>query len=85
MPRTGLTPAVDPGGIGPGRGNCIDDADVLCSGDTARVLGCVVKAPSTPGALLRSLRWGQVHQLAQIGRELLTRPGSPVEDQETRP
>ena len=29
-------------------GDCIDDADVLRTGGTARVLGCVVKAPSTP-------------------------------------
>ena len=28
-------------------GYCIDGADVLRSGGTARVLGCVVKAPST--------------------------------------
>ena len=30
-------------------GDCIDDADVLRSGSTGRVLGCVVKAPSTLG------------------------------------
>ena len=30
------------------RGDCIDDADALRAGGTARVLGCVVKAPSTP-------------------------------------
>ena len=29
-------------------GDCIDDADALRAGGTARVLGCVVKAPSTP-------------------------------------
>ena len=29
-------------------GDCIDDADALRTGGTARVLGCVVKAPSTP-------------------------------------
>ena len=29
-------------------GDCIDDADTLRAGGTARVLGCVVKAPSTP-------------------------------------
>ncbi len=29
-------------------GDCIDDADALRSGGTASVLGCVVKAPSTP-------------------------------------
>ena len=30
-------------------GDCIDDADVLRTGSTARVLGCAVKAPSTLG------------------------------------
>ena len=30
-------------------GDCIDDADVLRTGGTAQTLGCVVKAPSTPG------------------------------------
>ena len=30
-------------------GDCIDDADALRAGGTARVLGCVVKAPSTLG------------------------------------
>ena len=29
-------------------GDCIDDADALRSGRTGRVLGCVVRAPSTP-------------------------------------
>ena len=29
-------------------GDCIDDADALRSGGTGRVLGCTVKAPSTP-------------------------------------
>ena len=29
-------------------GDCIDDADALRAGRTARVLGCTVKAPSTP-------------------------------------
>ena len=29
-------------------GDCIDDADVLRTGGTASVIGCVVKAPSTP-------------------------------------
>ena len=44
-------------------GDCIDDADVLRSGGTAGVLGCVVKAPSTLGTFLRSFRWGHVRQL----------------------
>ena len=37
-------------------GDCIDDADVLRAGGTARVLGCTVKAPSTLGTFLRSFR-----------------------------
>ena len=58
-------------------GDCIDDADVLRTGGTAgitaRVLGCVVKAPSTLGTFLRSFRWGQVRQLDRVSRELLAR------------
>ena len=52
-------------------GDCIDDADVLRAGGTARVLGCVVKAPSTLGIFLRSFRWGHVRQLDRVSRELL--------------
>ena len=37
-------------------GDCIDDADALRAGGTDRVLGCVVKAPSTLGTFLRSFR-----------------------------
>ncbi len=54
-------------------GDCIDDADVLRTGGTDRVLGCVVKAPSTLGTFLRSFRWGHVRQLDRVGRELLAR------------
>ena len=54
-------------------GDCIDDADALRSGSTGRVLGCVVKAPSTLGALLRGFRWGHVRQLDRASRELLAR------------
>ena len=32
-------------------GDCIDDADVLRAGGTARAIGCVVKAPSTHGSI----------------------------------
>ena len=35
-------------------GDCIDDADALRAGSTDRVLGCVVKAPSTLGTFLRA-------------------------------
>ena len=55
----------------PAGGDCIDDADALRSGVTARVLGCVVKAPSTLGTFLRSFRWGHVRQLDRVSRELL--------------
>ena len=42
-------------------------------GGTNRVLGCVVKAPSTLGTFLRSFRWGHVRQLDRVSRELLAR------------
>ena len=54
-------------------GDCIDDADALRAGGTARVLGCVVKAPSTLGTFLRSFRWGHARQLDRVSRELLAR------------
>ena len=57
-------------------GDCIDDADALRAGRTARVLGCVVKAPSTLGTFLRSFSWGHVRQLDRVGRELLARAWS---------
>ena len=52
-------------------GDCIDDADVLRTGGTARALGGPVKAPSTLGTFLRSFRWGHVRQLDRVSRELL--------------
>ena len=54
-------------------GDCIDDADALRAGGTDRVLGCVVKAPSTLGTFLRSFRWGHVRQLDRVSREVLAR------------
>ena len=54
-------------------GDCIDDADAVRSGGTARVLGCALKAPSTLGTFLRSFRWGHVRQLDRVSRELLRR------------
>ncbi len=54
-------------------GDCIDAAEALRSGSTGRVLGCVVKAPSTLGTFLRSFRWGHVRQLDRVSRELLAR------------
>ena len=52
-------------------GDCIDDAAALRAGGVGRVLGCVVKAPSTLGTFLRSFRWGHVRQLDRVSRELL--------------
>ena len=54
-------------------GDCIDDADALRTGGTARVLGFTAKAASTLGAFLRSFRWGHVRQLDRISRGLLAR------------
>ena len=52
-------------------GDCIDDADALRSGGTAAAIGCVVKAPSNLGTFLRSFRWGHMHQLDRVSREVL--------------
>ena len=57
-------------------GDCIDDADVLRAGGTARTLGGTVKAPSTLGTFLRSFRWGRVRQLDRVSRGLLARAWS---------
>ncbi len=54
-------------------GDCIDDAGALGAGGTGRVLGFLVKAPSTLGTFLRSFRWGHVRQLDRVSRELLAR------------
>ena len=56
-------------------GDCIDDADVLRAGGTARVLGFTAKAPSTLGTFLRSFRWGHVRQLDRVSRIWLTAHG----------
>ena len=44
-------------------GDSIDDADVLRCGETERVLGHRVMAPSTLGTFLRSFTFGHVRQL----------------------
>ena len=61
-------------------GGGIDDADVLRNG----LPWAALKAPSTLGTFLRSFRWGHVHQLDRVSRELLARawaagagPGPP--------
>ena len=52
-------------------GDCIDDADALRAGGTERVLGYVVKTPSTLGTFLRRFGWGHVRQLDRVSREFL--------------
>jgi hypothetical protein len=54
-------------------GDCVDDADVLRSGDTEAVLGHGVLAPSTLGTFLRSFTWGHARQLDKVAGELLGR------------
>ena len=54
-------------------GDCIDDANALRAGGTARVLGVAVKAASTLGTFLRGFRWGHVRQLDAVSRHLLAR------------
>src|SRR5664280_1762542 len=54
-------------------GDCIDDAAALRSGGTHRTLGFTVKAASTLGTFLRSVRWGHVRQLDAVTRHLLAR------------
>lgn len=53
-------------------GDAIDDADVLRSGETARVLGHAVMAPSTLGTFLRAFTFGHVRQLDRLSERALT-------------
>ena len=74
-----------PGGARPGRkvltlvhsalvgGDSIDDADVLRCGETERVLGHRVMAPSTFGTFLRSFTFGHVRQLDRAFETILGR------------
>ena len=67
-------------------GDCIDDADVLRTGGTARVLGFTAKAPSIIGTFLSSFNWGHVRQLDRVSRELLAQAwGGPMPDPAMRP
>ena len=52
-------------------GDCIDDADALRAGGTARVLGFT--ANPSRGHLPAQFRWGHVRQLDRVSRELLAR------------
>jgi hypothetical protein len=53
--------------------DCIDDADVLRTGQTAQVLGHQVMAPSTLGTFLRSFTFGHIRQLDRAAETLLGR------------
>ena len=67
-----------PGAANPGRkvmtlvsamclgADCIDDCDVLRSGQTSAVLGHRVAAPSTLGTFLRGFTFGHVRQLDRV-------------------
>jgi Transposase DDE domain group 1 len=74
-----------PGAANPGRkvmsmvsamalgADCIEDCDVLRSGQTGAVLGHRVAAPSTLGTFLRAFTFGHVRQLDRVLAEGLTR------------
>ena len=53
--------------------DCIDDCDVLRSGQTRAVLGHEVAAPSTLGTFLRAFTFGHVRQLDRVLAESLAR------------
>ena len=54
-------------------GESIDDANVLRCGETERVLGHRVMAPSTLGTVLRSFTFGHVRQLDRVFMAILGR------------
>jgi hypothetical protein len=53
--------------------DCVDDCDVLRSGQTSAVLGHAVAAPSTLGTFLRAFTFGHVRQLDRVLAEGLRR------------
>jgi hypothetical protein len=53
--------------------DCIDDADVLRTGQTAWVLGHRVMAPSTLGTFLRSFTFGHIRQLDRVAETILAK------------
>jgi len=53
--------------------DCIEDCDVLRSGQTSAVLGHRVAAPSTLGTFLRAFTFGHVRQLDKLLGEALIR------------
>ena len=54
-------------------GDCIDDSDVLRSGDTQSVLPHRPMAPSTLGTFLRSFTFGHVRQLDKVSAQAMAR------------
>lgn len=56
--------------------DCIDDCDVLRSGQTEAVLGHGVAAPSTLGTFLRAFTFGHVRQLDRVLAQSLCRAWS---------
>lgn len=53
--------------------DAIDGADILRSGETSRILGHRVMAPSTLGTFLRGFTFGHVRQLDRLSERALTR------------
>jgi hypothetical protein len=53
--------------------DCIDDADVLRTAQTAQLLGHRVLAPSTLGTFLRSFTFGHIRQLDRVAETVLGR------------
>jgi Transposase DDE domain group 1 len=53
--------------------DCIEDCDILRSGQTAAVLGGHVAAPSTLGTFLRAFTFGHVRQLDRVLADSLQR------------
>jgi len=53
--------------------DCVDDCDLLRSGQTRAVLGHGVSAPSTLGTFLRAFTFGHVRQLDRVLAESLCR------------
>jgi hypothetical protein len=56
--------------------DCIEDCDLLRSGQTTAVLGHRVAAPSTLGTFLRAFTFGHVRQLDRVLAESLSRAWS---------
>ena len=66
-------------------GDSIEDADVLRCGETQRVLGHRVMAPSTLGTFLRSFTFGHVRQLGKVFETALGRAWAAGAGPDERP